>query len=266
MGTHMNIDVTQANEVAVVVPRGDLDMAAVPTVSSAEPRGKILVVDDEVDVAEMLADYLTEQGYQVAMAHSGVEALAKMDQEQPLAVLLDIRMQGMDGVEVLRRIRSFNRQVGVLMISGNDDIDLAKQTIAMGAFDYTLKPLDFAFLSRAVDKMVAQASASAALTEEQPAETVPSVPNLLYDLALDVFRAARGLTLMARESVGRELERVALATVQQSVGGERAEVIRALNQIRTLLRFAKDLADMSDDAHRGLEASVAKARRSVGLS
>src|SRR5262245_3952803 len=95
MGTHMNIDVTQASGVAVVVPRGDLDRAAVPTVRSAEPRGKILVVDDEVAVAEVLTDYLTEQGYQVAMAHNGVEALAKMDQEQPLAVLLDIRMQGM---------------------------------------------------------------------------------------------------------------------------------------------------------------------------
>jgi DNA-binding response OmpR family regulator len=234
--------------------------------SMSGSRGKILVVDDEVAVAEMLADFLTEQGYQVTMAHGGVEALAKIDLEHPQVILLDIRMHGMDGVEVLRRIGSFDKQVGILMISGNGDIDLAKQTIEMGAFDYTLKPVDLAFLSRTVDKMVAQASASVAPSAERAPETTPSAHNLLYDLALEIIRVARCLLPMARESVGRELEQVALVMVQQSAGGERSEIIRTLNQIRTLLRFAKDLADITDDVHRALEASVAKARRSIGLS
>ena len=70
---------------------------------------------------------------------------------------------------------------------------------------------------------------------------------------------------MARESVGRELEHVALYALQRGVGGEKPEVIRALNQVRTVLRFAKDLGDMSDDTHRALDAYVARARRSVGL-
>lgn len=230
------------------------------------PGGKILVVDDEVAVAEMLGDFLTEQGYQVVMAHGGVEALAKMDLEQPQVVLLDMRMPGIDGIEVLRRIRSFDKHVGILMISGHADIDLAKQTIELGAFDYILKPVDLAFLSRAVDKMMAQASTSAAPSAEMAQATMPSAHNLLYDLALEIFRMTRCLAPMARESVGRELEQVALIVVQQSSGGERAEVIRALNQIRILLRFARDLTDIPDDVHRALEASVAKARRSVGLS
>jgi hypothetical protein len=114
--------------------------------------------------------------------------------------------------------------------------------------------------------MVAQASASVAPSAERAPETTPSAHNLLYDLALEIFRVARCLLPMARESVGRELEQVALVMVQQSAGGERSEIIRTLNQIRTLLRFAKDLADITDDVHRALEASVAKARRSIGLS
>ena len=58
----------------------------------AEPRGKILVVDDEPNMVLLLAEYLTEQGYQVVTAHGGIEALAKLDLEKPQAILLDVRM------------------------------------------------------------------------------------------------------------------------------------------------------------------------------
>lgn len=231
----------------------------------SELRGKILVVDDEANVALLLAEYLTEQGYLVVTAHGGIEALAKIDLEKPQVILLDVRMPGMDGVEVLRRIRSFDKQVGILMISANDDVELAKQTIEMGAFDYTLKPVDFAYLSRAVDKMMAQAPASPAPALDGP-ETAPSAHNLLYDLALEIFRTARALSPAARESLGRELELAAMAALQRGAGGEKQDVVRALNQIRMLLRFAKDLGDIGDDAHRMLEAAVARARRSIGLS
>jgi DNA-binding response OmpR family regulator len=232
----------------------------------SERRGKILVVDDEPNMVQLLAEYLTEHGYEVVKAHSGIEALAKLDFEKPDVILLDVRMPGMDGVEVLRRIRSFDQQVGILMISANDDIELAKQTIEMGAFDYTLKPLDFAYLSRAVEKMMARVPAAPAPAAESAGAAAPSPQNLLYDLALDIFRAARAFSPVARESVGRELEQAALTAMQRGTGGDKQELIRALNQIRTMIRFAKDLGDISDDAHRALEASVAKARRSIGLS
>jgi len=232
----------------------------------AEDRGKILVVDDEVNMGQLIAEYLSEQGYAVVTAHSGIEALAKLDLEKPQVILLDVRMPGMDGVEVLRRIRGFNTDVGILMISANDDLELAKQTIEMGAFDYTLKPVDFDYLSRAVDKMMTRAAAAPVRAAEATAESAPSAHNLLYDLALEIFRVARALSPAARESLGREMEQAAMAAMQRGASGDKQDVIRALNQVRTLLRFAKDLGDITDDIHRALEASVARARRSVGLS
>jgi DNA-binding response OmpR family regulator len=232
----------------------------------AEHRGSILVVDDEPRMAQLLAEYLVEHGYRVVVAHSGIEALTKLDLEKPSVVLLDVRMPGMDGVEVLRRIRSFDQQVGILMISANDDVELAKQTVEMGAFDYTLKPVDFAYLSRAVEKMLAQVPAAPA-PPVASADAAPASPqNLLYDLALEIFRTTRTFSPVARDSVGRDLEQAALTAMQRGASGEKHDVIRALNQIRTMLRFAKDLGDIGDDDHRRLEASVAKARRSVGLS
>jgi CheY-like chemotaxis protein len=231
-----------------------------------EHRGTILVVDDEPRMAQLLAEYLIEHGYRVVVAHSGIEALTKLDLEKPSVVLLDVRMPGMDGVEVLRRIRSFDQQVGILMISANDDVELAKQTVEMGAFDYTLKPVDFAYLSRAVEKMMAQVPSTPAPPVASEGAAPASPQNLLYDLALEIFRTTRAFPPVARESVGRDLEQASLTAMQRGVGGEKHDVIRALNQIRTMLRFSKDLGDIGDDEHRRLEASVAKARRSVGLS
>jgi CheY-like chemotaxis protein len=229
------------------------------------PGRKILVVDDEVEIVRLLTDYLAEQGYEVVTAHGGIEALAKLDAEKPLVVLLDVRMPGMDGIEVLRRIRSFNQDVGILMITANEDIDLAKEALALGAYDYTLKPVDFQYLSRAVEKMMA-AAPSLSPGVEAGVAVAPSGQGLLYELALQIFRVTRALSPVARESVGHQLEQAGLAAVQLGMGGDKHETVRLLNQIRTVLRFAKDLGDISDDTHRALEAHLAKARRSVGLS
>src|SRR5512144_1996121 len=188
---------------------------------AAEHRGSILVVDDEPRMAQLLAEYLSEHGYRVVVAHSGVEALTKLDLEKPSAVLLDVRMPGMDGVEVLRRIRSFDRQVGILMISANDDVELAKQTIEMGAFDYTIKPVDFAYLSRAVERMIAQVPAAPVPAAASVAPAPESPQNLLYDLALEIFRTTRAFPPVARESVGRDLEQAALTAMQRGAGGEK---------------------------------------------
>jgi DNA-binding NarL/FixJ family response regulator len=149
------------------------------------------------------------------------------------------------------------------MVSGNDDIGAAKEAIALGAFDYTLKPVDFNYLSRALDKMLASVQPTAE-PGIQAAGTTGSTHGLLYDLALEVFRTTRTLSASARESIAPALESAALSLLQR--GPDKAESVRALNVIRSLLRFAKDLGDITDDTHRALESHVAKARRSVGLS
>src|SRR5437660_10402256 len=112
--------------------------------------GRILVVDDEAPVREVLTEYFTTEGYAVESAGSGLEALTAIRGGRADLVLLDVRMPGLDGVQVLRRIRELDERVPVIMVTANEDVGLARETLKLGAFDYVAKPFDFDYLDRAV--------------------------------------------------------------------------------------------------------------------
>lgn len=113
------------------------------------PLGRILVVDDEAPVREVLTEYFTTQGYAVDGASNGNEALAAVKRAWPDLVLLDVRMPSLDGVEVLRRIREGEGDITVIMVTANEDVALAREALKLGAFDYIAKPFDFSYLDRA---------------------------------------------------------------------------------------------------------------------
>jgi CheY-like chemotaxis protein len=230
-----------------------------------DKRGRVLVIDDEPAIVDLFTEYLTEQGFAVVAASGGEEGLARLAVDTPDVVFLDMRMPQMDGLETLKRIRAVNMRVPVLMISANDDVEAAKAALRLGAFDYTLKPVDFDYLSRALDKMLASVTASAGGGHGVSSADSSSPHGLLYDLALGVFRVTRAMPPGSRTSLAPALEGVALSLVQRGAGGDKGDTVRALNQIRSLLRFGKDLGDIPDDVHRTLESMMARARRSVGL-
>lgn len=109
---------------------------------------RILIVDDEREVRDVLTRFFEGKNYTVLTADSGEAALDLMKEHKIDAVLLDIRMPGMGGAETLRHLRSKWPQVPVLMVSGEDDENKAKETIALGAFDYVLKPINLSYLER----------------------------------------------------------------------------------------------------------------------
>jgi CheY-like chemotaxis protein len=119
------------------------------------PIGRVLVVDDEAQVCEMVRDALVEFGYEVAVASGGPEALGLMASFGPDAVLLDVLMPGMSGADVLARLRQEHPGVAVVMLTGNQDQDAARQLLANGAFDYIRKPFDLQVLERVMAAAVA---------------------------------------------------------------------------------------------------------------
>ncbi|HHT9147154.1 MAG TPA: response regulator transcription factor [Candidatus Wunengus sp. YC61] len=103
---------------------------------------KILVVDDEVKECELLRRFFEKKGYTVITSNNGMDAIEKVQNESPDIMLLDIRMPGMDGVEVLKCVREFNKKIGIIMVTAVMDEDIAKNTMKLGADEYITKPID----------------------------------------------------------------------------------------------------------------------------
>jgi len=103
---------------------------------------KILIIDDEERIRNVLRDILEMEDYKVDEAKDGINALSKLKKGNYDAVICDIKMPKMDGMEVLERVQILQPDLPVIMISGHGDIDTAVETVKKGAFDYISKPPD----------------------------------------------------------------------------------------------------------------------------
>jgi DNA-binding response OmpR family regulator len=121
-------------------------------------RGRVLVVEDEPHVGAMLRDVLTALAYAVKHAAGGAEALHLVPVFKPDLVLLDLQMPGMSGVEVLEHLRREHPQLPVVILSGNQDVELTRRALENGALDYIQKPFDIAVLARVVAAAIGSVS------------------------------------------------------------------------------------------------------------
>ncbi|MDZ7692915.1 MAG: sigma-54 dependent transcriptional regulator [Balneolaceae bacterium] len=102
----------------------------------------ILVTDDEKSIRNSLRDILEFEDYTVSIARNGQESIRMLKEKQIDLMLLDIKMQGMDGIEVLEKIRDEGYEFPVIMISGHGNIEIAVKATKLGAFDFIEKPPD----------------------------------------------------------------------------------------------------------------------------
>ena len=107
-----------------------------------DEKARILVVDDEKGMCEFLHYLLEGEGYEVEEAHSGAEALDKIKGKSYQLVLADIKMPGIDGLEMLRRIREANDETVVFVMTGYSSLETAIKAIKYDASDYLTKPFD----------------------------------------------------------------------------------------------------------------------------
>src|SRR4051812_1020596 len=114
--------------------------------------GTVLIVDDERTLARAVKAFLAEAGYEAEVAEDGESALALVQTLRPDVVFTDVRLPGMNGIELLRRIREFDPAVPVIIMTAHGTIEGAVEAVKLGAFDYLKKPVDLEELRLLADR------------------------------------------------------------------------------------------------------------------
>lgn len=120
---------------------------------------KVMIIDDEPGICDILQRLLTEAGYNVLTSLDPEEGLVSVDKEKPDCVLLDIKMPKMDGIDVLSRIKEIDKKIGVIMITGYGNIETAMESMKLGAFDYVTKPFELEFVKTLVGRCIEDSKA-----------------------------------------------------------------------------------------------------------
>ncbi len=158
---------------------------------------KILVVDDDTNICELLRLYLTKEGYQVTVANDGEEGLEKFNQVKPDMVLLDVMMPKMDGLEVCRRIRKAGNTPVMMLTAKGETFDKVLG-LELGADDYVTKPFD-------TKEVVARIKA--VLRRTAPASDTSDVKEVNYDkLSINLTNYEMKVNGVSVDTPPKELE------------------------------------------------------------
>jgi DNA-binding response OmpR family regulator len=121
----------------------------------AHSRGSVLVVDDEPTIAEVVARYLERSGYRTHIANDGLQAVASAARHRPDLVVLDLMLPGLDGLEVMRRLRDQDRdRIAVILLTAKGEESDRVIGLRLGADDYVVKPFSPAELVARVDAVL----------------------------------------------------------------------------------------------------------------
>ena len=111
---------------------------------------KLLVADDEQKICRLLEEFFSDRGYEVLLAHDGPSALACIQRERPHLVFLDLRMPGLNGLDILREVKGIDATIKVIILTAFEDDETVKQARALGAVDYVIKPFSLEYLKEEV--------------------------------------------------------------------------------------------------------------------
>ena len=173
-------------------------MAPHRTASLTRPDGsplRVLVVDDEPNIAELVGMALRYEGWEATVVHTGSKAVSAAKEVRPDAVVLDIMLPDVDGLEVLRRMRGHAADVPVLFLTARDSVEDRVAGLTAGGDDYVVKPFSLEELVARLRALMRRAGAS-----EPQASSVLMVGDLRLDEdSHEVFRADDAIALTATE-------------------------------------------------------------------
>jgi len=119
---------------------------------------KLVVIDDDKDTCEYLKEFFEQRKCIVLTANSGAEGLSIIKEEKPDIVLLDVKMEGMNGLETLKEIKNFDPTIKVIMVTVASDQETHQKAVELGADDFIKKPLNTGYLEGTVSLKVSKLS------------------------------------------------------------------------------------------------------------
>ncbi len=207
---------------------------------------QILIVDDEAVVCDVLHDELSERGYLCTTAFDGNDALAKLVTQDFDVVLLDIKLPGISGIEVLRRMQLNHPTTAAIMITGINDVDVAAVTMKLGALDYIVKPFDMDRVNASVHAVLETKKHYCDRDEEEDKPVMEEFSN-------EMDAIARGVEVKLDLLVGYS-ERVTKRTI---------DIARRLGVAeKEIKRWADARARLEAERNRAITASLDKLRES----
>jgi putative two-component system response regulator len=115
---------------------------------------KILIVDDNTDVLESVSSLISSRGFSVVSCENAKDALDKLHENRIVAILTDISMPVLSGLELLEKVHNINPEIPVILMTGYAELDIAIDAIQRGAFDFVTKPFNTPHLMRAIEKAI----------------------------------------------------------------------------------------------------------------
>jgi two-component system, response regulator, stage 0 sporulation protein F len=117
-------------------------------------KGKILIVDDQFGIRILLNEVLQKEGYDTFQAANGLQALEILNDHVPDLVLLDMKIPGMDGIEILKRMRVLQPDIKVIIMTAYGELDMIQEAMDLGALTHFAKPFDIDDIRKAVEKHI----------------------------------------------------------------------------------------------------------------
>jgi signal transduction histidine kinase len=164
---------------------------------------KLLIIDDERPILEMLEMSLASEGYVVSVAENGAKGLEVFKKQGPKLVITDIKMPGMDGIEVLKKIKSLDSEAEVIVITGHGDMDSAISAIRNGASDFITKPIRDEILMLSLDR----------------AKKKITINQQLKDYTDNLEQKVDACTLELKQAQAELIKNERLATIGETVAG-----------------------------------------------
>ncbi|MBW1989230.1 MAG: response regulator [Deltaproteobacteria bacterium] len=134
--------------------------------------GKVLLVDDNQEFLEILSERIANKGLQVDTATTGPEAVKKAEEESYDAIILDLVMPGMDGIEVLKKMKADHPEHQVILMTGHGSVKKGVEAVKLGALDFLEKPAD---ISELMEKISEAKAKKALIVEKQHEEKIRDI-------------------------------------------------------------------------------------------